>query len=142
MDSILDTTWPPHYEDVQFETAPWWMTPIPFFGLFICKYHSTTTFLDQRRSRLSSSPMSVVPGMKATSAQVLCKIAMAVANSLLCCDIGGCQIPTDKSSIQCVGPHTACGGWLLLVLSASSICAYQCGLMQVVEVRKLEMFKG
>jgi hypothetical protein len=121
VDSFLDATWPTQYKDVQLDTAPWWMTPKPMFGLFVWELPSTPTFLDQSRSRSSSSPMSVVPWMNASSAQVLRTIAIANANSLLC-DIGGCQIPCDKeSSVRCVNPHNVLVGhgylhWVLQYL--------------------------
>ena len=35
VDSFLDATWQPQYKDVQLDTAPWWMTPKPLFGLFV-----------------------------------------------------------------------------------------------------------
>ena len=93
-------------------------------------------------SRLSSSPMSVVPGMNASSAQVLRTIAMAVANSLLC-DIGDCQVPCDKeSSVRCVNPYNFVGGARFLAWSPFSICAYRDWLIPEAEEGKFEMLAG
>jgi hypothetical protein len=54
--------------------------------------------------------MSVAPGMNAILAQLLRRISMACAISVLC-DIGGFQTPTDKeqeSTLQPYKSHTTC----------------------------------
>jgi hypothetical protein len=113
--------------------------PNPLLGLLICEYPSRTTFLERRRSKSSSRPISVVPGTNATSAY----IRMAPANSRLW-DIGGFQIPvelTEEVRHHEVVPHTwNCTFLGPLELSARRMQAYLLGLMPQSDKGKFATF--